>query len=215
MATDERKKQKALAKKKLKRKLKQKTQTELTNQMKTLTLTKALIEKEQAPIYQAWLRNADDFFMQGMGSAIIARELANGELSVAVFLMDSFCLGAKDGFIRNMTYEEYNHAIEQLQANEGIIEKPAPCVAKFILENIAYAENLGLETAQDAKKALLTLHNIDITTCNENYTFGKDGKPLFITGPYDDEAKVNKIIATLEKSVGSDNFLFHDIRPQE
>ena len=35
--------------------------------------------------------------------------------------------------------------------------------------------------------------------------FGKDGKPFFISGPYD---KVDSVISKLEKAVGKGNFTF-------
>lgn len=36
--------------------------------------------------------------------------------------------------------------------------------------------------------------------------FGKEGKPLYIAGPYDDQAMINRVIATLDKHAGEGNY---------
>ena len=36
--------------------------------------------------------------------------------------------------------------------------------------------------------------------------FGQDGKPLYVSGPYEDERKIRRILHTLERTAGEGNF---------
>jgi hypothetical protein len=40
----------------------------------------------------------------------------------------------------------------------------------------------------------------------DHVPFGKDGKPLFFTGPYDDEHKISFVINTLNRTCGEGNY---------
>jgi hypothetical protein len=42
----------------------------------------------------------------------------------------------------------------------------------------------------------------------EELEFGKDGKPLFIAGPHDGQARCRQILATLARSCGPDGSHF-------
>jgi hypothetical protein len=44
--------------------------------------------------------------------------------------------------------------------------------------------------------------DISAEACSEEFTYGKDGKPLFIAGPYDDEAKCQRVLRLMEKHRG-------------
>ena len=50
--------------------------------------------------------------------------------------------------------------------------------------------------------------DIDAGVCRTEYEFGKDGKPLYVSGPYDTPAKIRKIMRTLTEKVGEGNFDF-------
>ncbi len=69
---------------------------------------------------------------------------------------------------------------------------------------IAYAEDLGLKPAD--KDWVLTQYILeadDEAIELLDLTFGKDGQPFYVSGPYD---KPMDVITKLEKSVGSGNF---------
>ena len=52
---------------------------------------------------------------------------------------------------------------------------------------------------KDFKKAFTILNNVDSSKSSKEFTFGKDGQPLFIAGPNDSPQKCEKIINTMEK----------------
>ncbi len=48
--------------------------------------------------------------------------------------------------------------------------------------------------------------NIAAGACPVKYTYGKDGKPYYINGPYESPADIQRIINTLTKKCGADGF---------
>lgn len=52
---------------------------------------------------------------------------------------------------------------------------------------------------------MLMFSDVDATKSNEEFVFGKDGKPLFVAGPHDRPEQTEGILRTLEK-LGQGNF---------
>jgi hypothetical protein len=78
------------------------------------------------------------------------------------------------------------------------LRKVEPAYAKkLILDAIAYARNNGFEPHKDYRLASKVLRDIDETTCKTEFTFGKDGKPFYITGPNDSEARSKQVITAV------------------
>jgi len=59
-----------------------------------------------APVHECLM--AESMFETGLGSIWISRKLANGKLSVALFLLDVFCLGVKNAMLwENIPLQQY------------------------------------------------------------------------------------------------------------
>lgn len=95
----------------------------------------------------------------------------------------------------------------------GFEEVGAPLAAPLDLARhlvwgaIDYAGGLGFQPARDFQRAAGHLGPWQETSA---ITFGRDGVPLYVQGPYDDPTLVFR---TLSKSVGNDRF--HFIAPAE
>jgi len=85
------------------------------------------------------------------------------------------------------------------------LEAPIELAREVVFGSIAYARDLGFEPHPDfaAAEAHLGPWNGPSTI-----TFGKQGKPFYISGPNDNP---RTIIRTLERSGGTGNFDFIDI----
>ena len=82
-----------------------------------------------------------------------------------------------------------------------------PGYAKKLVEDaIAYARDLGFEPHPDYKLPRKIFDDIDASECSAEFTFGKDGKPFFIGGPYDSAARSKHIIDTLQRRCGPDGY---------
>jgi hypothetical protein len=80
------------------------------------------------------------------------------------------------------------------------IEAPIELARDLVLGSVQYARDLGFEPHPDFAATAAYLGS---WTGPSTITFGKDGKPLYIFGPYDDPRSV---IRTLERTVGHGNF---------
>ncbi len=52
------------------------------------------------------------------------------------------------------------------------------------------------------------LGDIDPEECDRTFTFGKDGKPLYIAGPHDSELMIHRVMAQLRNRCGPDGSHF-------
>jgi hypothetical protein len=50
------------------------------------------------------------------------------------------------------------------------------------------------------------LGDIEVKASAASFQFGKNGKPFFMSGPYDTPAKIDRIIRTLTDRVGPEGF---------
>ena len=139
---------------------------------------------------------------EGMVSITIARTAGVDHVLLASFNVDLYCLGVKNAFInevRNDEFESYRMALTEL----------SPESAKKMIEgSVEYAKGYGLKPHKDFKRSYRIFKSIDSSLSDEEYVFGKDGKPFFIQGPNDTPARVQEIMRTLENKcgVGNDDF---------
>ena len=150
-----------------------------------------------------------DWQIKGLATILIARKHKTGNITFASFIVDIFCLGLKDAnsaFNRfEEDYNEYRDAIFGNNMNDEVLIT-YDLAHNIIFGAIEYAKNLGFSPYKDWEfsqfmlepKSSLSVEKIAVE-------FGKDGKPFFISGPYD---KVDSVISKLEKAVGEGNFTF-------
>lgn len=198
MTTDPKRRQKALAKKAAKRKEKAKA---LRSRGHLPVLGSRVIA--QAPIYECLVPR--ELFDNGIGNVIVSRRLPDGEIAAGVFLLDVFCLGVKNAFLRTMTPGEYRALVDSVARNET--PRPVePAAARKLIEGaVAYAKDLGFAPHPDYRQTRLVLEGIDASVWAAEYVYGKDGKPLYISGPNDTAARSRQIVETLQRHHGPDS----------
>ncbi len=125
---------------------------------------------------------------------------------MGAFLLDVYCLGVKDAFFGDLTREEYDEQKQQL-ALESELEMIDPsCARKLIEGGVDYAEQYGLKPHRDYRVAKQVFGEIDSAACPMVFEYGKDGKPLYVSGPRDGPLKVRKIMRTLEMKCGEGGY---------
>jgi hypothetical protein len=153
------------------------------------------------PVLNCWISE-----QQGMGTLHLSREFPNGQVAVASFLVDRYCLGIKDAWAEVLPRPAYEE--KYLRMRTGLPKRLLdPAEARKYLEEAAdYAQSIGLSPHSDYRKALLLFGDIDPAASDATFEFGKDGKPLFIAGPYDSAERCRQIVAILTKHCGPDGF---------
>ncbi|MCF7673745.1 MAG: hypothetical protein K9N23_01550 [Akkermansiaceae bacterium] len=153
--------------------------------------------------------SGESLFSMGMGQVVIARFKNDGRIEIGGFLLDTFCLGVKNAFFVQGDEEVLQDMVERIAETSGAVEEHSGAWGRKLVEAAAnYARRLGFAPHRDYKKAARVLGGIDPKDCPDNFTFGSGGKPLFIAGPNDNQARCNLIISILTKKLGRDGFHF-------
>jgi len=203
MATDPRKRQKKLEKRAAKRKEKK---HELIREQ-SVGLPERLTAATRYPVLDCWVGEALD--TEGIGQVGLSRQLPGGEVAVAVFLVDRYCLGVKDAFGTIVGRAEYDDRFIRKMKAEHPSRPTAPADARKLVEDaVAYARELGLPPHADYFKAVLLFGPIRAADSTATFEFGKDGKPFFVAGPFDGVTRCRQILATLTHTCGPDGFHF-------
>jgi hypothetical protein len=141
-------------------------------------------------------------FETGIGNIVIARRLPSGLLACGLFLVDTFCLGVKDAVFLEM---EEDQLTDHLGAHgDAFVDLAPSCARKLVRDAVAYAADLGLSAARTYGTVEPIFGDVDADTCADAFTFGKDGKPLFIQGPHDTPARIRAIALSLRNRLGVD-----------
>lgn len=199
MATDPKRRQKALAKKAAKRK-------EKARELRSRTEGAPEERLARAPVHECLVPGA--LFEKGIGNVIVSRRLPGGEIAAGVFLLDVFCLGVKSAFVAVVTPAKYGGMIETLDRIDRF-EAAEPPRARALIEGAAaYSRDLGFSPHPDYQKARVVLQGIGPGDCPEAFPFGREGRPLYIPGPNDTPARQREVVAALHRRCGPEGFRF-------
>ena len=151
---------------------------------------------------------SSDIFQQGVGWVIIARFKAKGQrVQAGVFLLDVFCLGAKQAVYEDCDLEDYRRRIRDHYTLEFPMVSVEPCCARKLVEQaVQYAQSMGLAPHPEYKKAARVFGGVQAAQCAQQFTFGHEGKPFYRRGPRESEAQALGIVQQLEKRLGPGNY---------
>lgn len=140
----------------------------------------------------------------GLASVLVARRRRHrSAVTVCVYLVDVYCLGVKnamgpddmeDRALRRLT----NHAFSGYHAPP--VPAPIELVRDLVLGAAEYAHGLGFAPHPDFEQARA---HLGPWTAPSAITFGCDGKPTYVEGPYDDPRHV---LRTLRRAIGRNGF---------
>jgi hypothetical protein len=204
MALDEKRRQKKLARKAAKRKRALKGRNPGTSGGSGQSAERLMAQAAASPIHECLVPAG--LFDLGIGSVIVGRRMPNGEIGFGVFLIDVFCLGVKDAFFSVRPRDEYDFFAEKIREKEDLRPEEPACAVKLIKGAEAYARDLGLNAHPDYAFARSIFADIDPAACSREFTFGRDGKPLYVSGPHETETDSRRIIDILSKKLGPGGF---------
>jgi hypothetical protein len=139
----------------------------------------------------------------GLALVLLARAGRRDEVLVCGYLVDTFCLGVKD----TVGPERMRRRELPVFARSYFAVFPAPAVpaplelAQHVVHGaVAFAAGLGFEPHPDFAQVREQLGELSEPCA---ITFGRHGKPRYISGPHDDPVA---ILRTLKANAGSGNF---------
>ena len=143
----------------------------------------------------------------GAGNVMVARR--RGDLwEVGIFMIDRFCLGVKNAaFVSDYDDRDVDDLLEKF-FESGYEEKDAAWCRKFVEGAVDYARRLGFAPHGDYKKASRVFGGVKAADCAETFAYGKDGKPFYIQGPFEDQRAAERIMGRLRARCGDNGFHF-------
>jgi hypothetical protein len=160
----------------------------------------------KAPLYECWERN--DLFEPhaGIGNVVVTRKTPGNQVLMAAFLVDVFCLGVKDAHCMLLSEIEYRFRLQQIENHQNLSEIHPACAKKLVEGAQIYAESLGFSPHGDYGFAKKIFGDIQEKRCPRSFTFGRNGKPMYLAGPNDDVQFQKKIMNTLTAKLGENGF---------
>ena len=192
MAVDPRKRQKKLER----RKAKQKAERRQLAERNPNSLAARFEQAAKAPVLHCCMM--EEIWKFGIGQVHVNRQLSNGQVAFASFLVDIYCLGVKNVIAEVAARSKYDMDMyDKLAQRSTLIRMKPECARKFVEGAVEYARDLGFQPHREYQTAKLIFGDISAEACTEEFKFGKDGKPLFIAGPKDSSARCEDILRTL------------------
>jgi hypothetical protein len=204
MPRDPRKHQKALMKKRSKQKAASQHSSH-RQEIGSLSLPAIIHHSRAFPVLECWINANWQEDSLGLVQILLARQQPDGNICYGVYLVDKFCLGLKStfanaGFSRTRYLNEVRNKIfRQMEPQECPIE----LASQMVYASIDYAAQFGFEPDKDFALSQYVLPPRGELEEPYQLTFGKDGKPFFVAGPYDNSARILK---QLEKTAGPGNY---------
>lgn len=167
---------------------------------------RCLINEKAAQHLLKTKENGDTFEEDGVGglAQIFVTRLEKKRYLVGSYLVDYWCLGVKDTFgPRKFDRTKYETMVEQSYAkfSQDYREISLEQAQSIILGAVEYASSLGLKPHRDFETTKTHLGKPPEKLLP--IEFGKEGKPFYINGPYDNS---ERIIGKLRETVGEGNF---------
>ncbi len=201
MAGNDKRRQKKLERRNAKRKERRRTLVKQKNR----GLAERLLETNDSPILDSLV--SETTWDEGMGQALLSRQLPNGDVAFGMFLLDTYCLGVKNAFGNVVSKAEYRAFLDDLEDRYEFVELPPEDVRCLIEDAVEFARDLGFEPHPDYRRVKPIFGDLDPLAAKERFEFGDDsGKPHFMAGPYDDPQRCYKILSILEHSCGKEGF---------
>jgi hypothetical protein len=151
-----------------------------------------------------WHDPGADDGTDGLVTALVAsrRRHRHGAI-VCVYLLDVYCLGVKNAIGPKNTNDQAlrrltNHVFSGYHAPP--VSAPIELVRDLVLGAAEYADTLGFAPHPDFQPART---HLDPWTGPSAITFGRDGKPTYVSGPHDDP---DHVLRTLRRAVGRKGF---------
>lgn len=156
------------------------------------------------PIADCWVQRGWE--QSRLAVVVVTRQQPNGQLAFGSYLVDVYCLGVKDALCNaDIPPGEFQREfLPQIYRAAGQPLKISPDLAhEIIYGSIDYARQFGFRPHRDFAQAQLILDRADVHPLTGQVQFGKNGKPFFVAGPYDN---VEAVLRQLRRTAGEGNY---------
>ncbi len=142
----------------------------------------------------------------GLAQIMVARKHKTGNITMGLFLVDTFCLGVKNTFFRfNISEYVYNDFKEEVFKGESV-EIDYTLAHNIIYGALEFAEEYGFYPDKSFSNVTKYILDDDEDVDIIDLEFGKDGKPFLVIT--DENEPYKKYLSILDESAGPGNYTF-------
>ncbi len=166
----------------------------------------SIIRRARAfPIFECLISSNWQGDTTALIQVVIARQQPDGAICFGSYLIDRACLGVKNTMAKaDISLSAYETKVRGTTFRAGTPEECPPELAhQMVYASIDYAAKFGFTPEKDFALSQYLLTPRGELAEPYNIPFGKNGKPFFIAGPYDN---AKQIIEQLEKTAGPGNY---------
>ena len=201
MVSSESRRRKQLEKKKKKRDGKRHERALKSN----MSHAEKVLLRSKAPVMECIM--GESLKSQGIGPVIIARRVSTGEILFSNFLVDRYCLGVKDCFARFVYPSQYQDMLDgMIERDMQFVRIDAPSARRLVEDAVAFAARYDLKPHPDYRTAKLIFRDIDASAGKQLVEMGRDGKPFYVSGPFESEFDSMEILRKLGAASPQDGF---------
>jgi hypothetical protein len=168
------------------------------------SLPARVLRAADAPIQHCLL--TEELFETGMGTLILARGATPHLLAFGSFLLDVFCLGIKDVMFESFERDEFAMYVEATDAGSPLVSITPSDARKLLRDLAAWSQSIGFPPHRDFAAVERIFGDISADESDADFPFGRDGKPLYIPGPFESVTLIRRRIEQLQKHLGDDGF---------
>ena len=170
-----------------------------------LMAKKRIYKARKCPVYECLINPS--WKGEGFANILLSRKQPDNNIIFGAYLVDTYCLGLKNTFCNvGFTLSEYEDELKAgIYRDNDPIDCPVSLIHQIIYGAIEYAANLGFKPQKDFNLSKYVLEKQSEIEESTPVEFGKDGKPFYVSGPYDN---VDSIIEQLKEKLGEENFHF-------
>ncbi len=147
-----------------------------------------------------------DPFDGGIASVILARGALPYRLTVAFFLIDVYCLGIKDVFLKGPGVEDFVSGAPAMAETAPLTTVEPAYARKLLRDAAAWAASICFKPHRDFIAVEQIFGNVDSDTCETAFRFGQGGKPFYVSGATETRAQIRQRRAHLTARFGEHGF---------
>jgi hypothetical protein len=144
----------------------------------------------------------------GIGTLVLARGATPYHLVFGTFLLDVFCLGIKDVMVESAATEVFETYMDAMDEAESMVSIDPNDARKLLRDLAAWSRSIGFAPHADFAAAERIFGDISADASDAKFEFGRDGKPVYIPGPYETPSLIRRRIEQVQKHLGDDGFEF-------
>jgi hypothetical protein len=156
------------------------------------------------PIHRCLIQ--PEMFQTGIGTVVLARQAETGEIAMAIFLVDMLSLGIKDLIFELLEPSEFDFYVTTMSQAAPFRAVEPSYARKLLRDAVAYAASLGLRPYRGFAAIEQLFGEVRAEDCTEGFAFGLKGRPVYMPGPVESLAQVERRLERLIDRLGPEGF---------